>query len=101
MTLRCLDSLRRLDYPGELLEVVLVDNGSIDGIVDRVRVEYPEVVVREPLANLGFAGGCNLGIGDPASGQYDYVALLNNDAVPGPGWLGPLVATLEDDPGLG
>ena len=101
MTLRCLDGLRRLHYPADHIEVVLVDNGSVDGIVDRVRAEYPEVVVREPLANLGFAGGCNLGMSDPASGAYDYVALVNNDAVPEPGWLRPLVATLEGDPGLG
>jgi hypothetical protein len=99
MTLRCLDALRRLDYPTDRLEVVMVDNGSIDGIVDRLRSDYPEVVVREPLANLGFAGGCNLGIGDPSAG--DYVALLNNDAVPDPGWLTPLVATLEADATLG
>jgi GT2 family glycosyltransferase len=79
----------------------MVDNGSIDGIVERVRVEYPDVQVEEPLANLGFAGGCNLGIGDPAAGQYDYVALVNNDAAPEPGWLRPLVAALDDDPGLG
>jgi GT2 family glycosyltransferase len=79
----------------------MVDNGSIDGIVDRVRVDYPEVVVREQLANLGFAGGCNLGIGDPSAGEYDYVALLNNDAVPEPGWLAPLVAALEEDATLG
>jgi GT2 family glycosyltransferase len=97
MTLRCLDGLRRLDWPADRIEVRLVDNGSIDGIVDRVRADYPEVRVEEPLANLGFAGGCNLGIGDPSSGDYDYVALLNNDAVPEPGWLAPLVAALEDD----
>ncbi|HKA04286.1 MAG TPA: glycosyltransferase, partial [Acidimicrobiales bacterium] len=101
MTLRCLDALRRLDYPVDRVEVVMVDNGSIDGIVDRVRIEYPEVVVLEPLANLGFAGGCNLGIGDPATGEYDYVALVNNDAVPVPGWLAPLVDCLEADRGLG
>jgi hypothetical protein len=28
-------------------------------------------------------------IGDPAAGAYDYVALVNNDAVPEPGWLDP------------
>jgi GT2 family glycosyltransferase len=101
MTLRCLDALRRLDYPADRVEIVMVDNGSIDGIVDRVRAEYPDVRVEEPLANLGFAGGCNLGIGDPAAGMYDYVALVNNDAVPEPGWLAPLVDALEADPGLG
>ena len=31
----------------------------------------------------------------------DYVALVNNDAVPEPGWLRPLVDALDADPGLG
>jgi GT2 family glycosyltransferase len=101
MTLRCLDALRELDYPRDRVEVVLVDNGSIDGIADRVRDERPDVVLLEPLANLGFAGGCNLGIGDPSAGDYDYVALLNNDALPAPEWLSPLVDALEGDAGLG
>jgi GT2 family glycosyltransferase len=101
MTLRCLDAIRALDYPDHRVQVVLVDNGSIDGIADRVRDERPDVALLEPLANLGFAGGCNLGIGDPAAGHYDYVALLNNDARPEPDWLAPLVDTLESDPGLG
>jgi GT2 family glycosyltransferase len=101
MTMRCLAALERLDYPSDRVEIVLVDNGSIDGIAERVPPEHPAVVLLEPLANLGFAGGCNLGIGDPASGAYDYVALMNNDAVPEPGWLTPLVDALEADPGIG
>lgn len=101
MTLRCLDSLRALDYPADRVEVVLVDNASIDGIAERVRDEYPWVTLIESFHNRGFAGGCNLGIGDPASGAYDYVALLNNDAIAQPGWLRPLVDALEADPGLG
>jgi GT2 family glycosyltransferase len=101
MTLRCLDSLRGLDWPQADLDVVLVDNGSVDGIAERVRADYADVTLLEPLANLGFAGGCNLGIGDPAAGLYDYVALLNNDAIAEPGWLAPLVAALDADPGLG
>jgi GT2 family glycosyltransferase len=101
MTLRCLDALRRVEWPSANLEVVLVDNGSIDGIVDIVREDYPDVVVLEPFANLGFAGGCNLGIGDPSAGEYDYVGLLNNDAIAEAGWLTPLVDALEAEPGLG
>jgi GT2 family glycosyltransferase len=101
MTLRCLDAIRALEYPRHRVEVVLVDNGSIDGIADQVRLERSDVTLLEPLANLGFAGGCNLGIGDPTAGEYDYVALLNNDARPEPEWLAPLVDALERDPGLG
>ncbi len=37
----------------------------------------------------------------PAAGEYDHVALINNDAMAEPGWLRPLVDALEADPGLG
>jgi GT2 family glycosyltransferase len=101
MTLRCLDSLRLVDYPQDRLEVVLVDNASIDGIADRVRDEYPWVTLVESFHNRGFSGGCNLGIGNPSDGAYDYVALLNNDALAAPGWLRPLVDALDADGGVG
>ncbi|MGD9702375.1 MAG: glycosyltransferase [Acidimicrobiia bacterium] len=99
MTLDCLDALARTDWPADRLEIVLVDNGSVDGVLDEVRRRHPQVRVLEPLSNLGFAGGCNLGI--RAVGAWDYVALVNNDAVVEPGWLAPLVDALEADPALG
>ena len=49
-------------------------------------------VVRAPK-NLGFAGGCNLGMREVA--DTDFVALVNNDATVTPGWLRPLVAALD------
>jgi GT2 family glycosyltransferase len=101
MTMRCMESLRALDYPVDRLELVMVDNASIDGVVDRVKAERPDVRVVESFVNRGFGGGCNLGIGDPAAGEYDHVALINNDAMAEPGWLRPLVDALEADPGLG
>ncbi len=89
MTIDCLESVLATDWPADRLEVVMVDNGSLDDVVDRVRVELPQVRIVEPLANTGFAGGCNLGITAP--GEFDYVALVNNDATVDPGWLRPLV----------
>ena len=99
MTVRCLDALRTLTYPRDRYEVVLVDNASVDGLVEHLPASHPEVRLVESLVNTGFSGGCNLGIEAP--GAYDYVVLFNNDAVPGPGWLEPLVAALEADAGLG
>ena len=78
MTIDCLESLLATDYPADRLEIVMVDNGSLDDVVERVAVELPSVRVIEPLANTGFAGGCNLGIRAP--GEFDLVALVNNDA---------------------
>jgi GT2 family glycosyltransferase len=99
LTLRCLERVLGTDWPGEQLEVVLVDNASSDGVVDRVRTELPEVRVIESAINLGFAGGCNLALQD--LGGIDYVALLNNDAMVDAGWLSPLVRVLEGDASLG
>jgi hypothetical protein len=75
MTIDCLESLLATDYPADRLDIVMVDNGSLDDVVERVAVELPSVRVIEPLANTGFAGGCNLGIRAP--GEFDLVALVN------------------------
>ena len=99
MTLRCLDSLRRVSWPADRVEVVLVDNASSDGVVARVREGYPEVSVLEAGDNLGFGGGCNLAMRE--LGDTDHVALLNNDAEAEPGWLAPLVHAVESDPTVG
>jgi GT2 family glycosyltransferase len=99
VTLRCLDALHATDWPAHRLEVVLVDNASVDGLVWTVRERYPWVRLVESLENEGFARGCNLGMGDLAG--VDVVCLVNNDAVPEPGWLRPLVDALERDPHVG
>lgn len=105
MTLACLQSLHDLDWPRERLEIVLVDNGSLDDVADRTRAQFPDVIVLEPLENLGFAGGCNLGIRHDVTSamadRYDYVALLNNDATVGPHWLKELVSAAESSADIG
>lgn len=102
MTLRCLQSLERLDWPADRVEIVLVDNGSLDDVAERVKRDFPSVIVLEPLANLGFAGGCNLGIMHGVRGsiadQIDHVALINNDATVDSGWLRALAAEMDADP---
>ena len=98
LTLRCLESVLRSDWPADALEIVLVDNSSSDGVADRARA-LDRVRVLAAGTNLGFAGGCNLGI--RSLGLVDHVALLNNDATVDPGWLRPLVGALESDPRLG
>ncbi|MBW3651462.1 MAG: glycosyltransferase family 2 protein [Actinobacteria bacterium] len=99
LTLDCLRSLLDTDWPPERLEVVLVDNASTDGVVDRVRSKYPGVTVMESGGNVGFAGGCNVALAE--LGDTDYVALVNNDATVAPDWLSPLVVALDTDPSIG
>jgi len=99
VTMRCLESLRRLDWPRDALDVVVVDNASIDGLVSLLQTEAPDIRVIESLTNTGHAGGCNQALRDLSG--VDYVALLNHDAVVTRDWLHPLVDALEADPALG
>ncbi|MFM8649069.1 MAG: glycosyltransferase, partial [Actinomycetota bacterium] len=103
MTLDCLESLARTEWPADRLEVVMVDNGSLDNISLRVAERFPSVRILEPLANLGFAGGCNFGIQAPAVDgvEPDFIALVNNDATVAPSWLAPLVETIRSATDIG
>ena len=93
-TCTALAALRNLHWPREQLEVIVVDNASDDGSVDRIAHEHPDVRILALEENSGFAGGCNAGT-QAASGQY--LAFLNNDARPDPGWLSAAVAALDRD----
>lgn len=103
MTIDCLESLVRTEWPADRLEIVMVDNGSLDNITPRVRSMFPSVRVLEPLANLGFAGGCNLGMLAPPEKGFDpdFIALVNNDATVASNWLAPLVESIEQAPDIG
>ncbi len=78
-------------------ETILVDNGSTDGTVDYVRQRFPWVRLVVLRDNHGFAGGNNAGVRD-ARGRY--VALLNNDTIPGAGWLRALRDGLDESAGI-
>ncbi|HPU39237.1 MAG TPA: glycosyltransferase family 2 protein [Microthrixaceae bacterium] len=98
-TRRCLRSLEETDYPADRFEVVLVDNGSIDGSLERLRDWFPELRIVENGENLGFAEGCNRAM--RARGGVDAIALINNDAVADAGWLRAMVDALGVDDRIG
>lgn len=75
-TLACIGSA--LAHPPEKIEIILVDNGSVDGSAQAVRERYPSVVVDEAGENLGFAKGVNRGV---AQSTGEYVLLLNPDTI--------------------
>jgi GT2 family glycosyltransferase len=82
---------------GMTLRVVVVDNGSDDGTLALVR-ENPNVICVETAANLGYAGGIN--VGRQVAGDYDALLVLNPDVVLAAGALREMFAALRY-PGVG
>lgn len=127
-TVQCLKSLHRLH--GADLRVILVENGSGDtsaaqltkwideqakGVADSDdamvprRLEAPAgggidytIQFLASDQNLGFAGGCNLGIRTAmADTLCDYVWLLNNDTLAEPDALISLIRRFDESDSIG
>jgi hypothetical protein len=75
LTLQCLRSIREFS-PRVTHEVILVDNGSQDGIREAVGGEFPKVRLIETGRNDGFSQANNLGI---VNARGHYILLLNSD----------------------
>ena len=73
-------------------QVVVVDNGSVDGSVKFVKEHYKHVEVIEFKENKGFGAAVNAGIKLTRS---KYICLLNNDIQLDPNFLKEMVAVLE------
>lgn len=92
--LDCLQSISVLNYPRELLDVIVVDNASTDGSVGAVKKRFPWVHVLAQKANLGFSAGMNVGIKN-AKGKY--VLVLNNDVKLEKNCLKEMVKLADED----
>jgi GT2 family glycosyltransferase len=82
-------------------EVLIVDNRSCDGSATMLREAFADVRVIEASANLGFSGGCNLGIRDALQRGARFILLMNSDVVVAPEALGHLRAVMEQNPRIG
>lgn len=98
-TVECLASVRKQSYTN--LQIVVVDNGSTDDSVERIRSGFPEVTLIETGKNLGFPSGCNAGLRAALQGDTEFVWLLNNDTVCPPETLRKLVARAVASPDAG
>jgi len=93
LTKSCVEAIHQ-NTEGEF-ELVIVDNGS-DAATKRVIAElakkYPNTIVHSNPENLQFALGSNVGF-TKSSGEY--LIFLNNDTEVKPGWLKPLIQSLQ------
>ena len=98
-TRACLDSLGKVDFPD--FQVILVDNASENPEGKRLKEEFPEIVLVENTANLGFSGGNNVGIRKALDLGFSYMLLLNNDTEVEPDFLEKMVQQISGNPAIG
>lgn len=95
----CLHSLQMRQDAGEVtMEIIVADNGSMDGSVGMMREEFPSVACIETGGNIGYGRANNLAVAQ-ARGRYCFI--LNSDTEVGAGTLAALFAFLETHPDAG
>jgi len=83
---------------GAGVAIIVADNASSDDSIAFVEHSYPTVRVIRNKSNSGYAGGYNEALAQVVA---DYYVLLNSDVLVTPGWIEPIIALLESDPGIG
>jgi glycosyltransferase involved in cell wall biosynthesis len=90
----CLDALAAIDYPLDLLDILIVDNAPSDDSTQDVVARYPSMrYVREPRPGLDWAR--NRAVRD-ARGEI--VAYTDDDVSVDPGWVRALAAAFVEEP---
>lgn len=79
-------------------EILVSDNGSVDGSVEMLKGEFSHVILIENKANLGFSKGNNIAIRQ-AKGRY--ILLLNSDTLVQDSCLDECVAYMDKHKDIG
>ena len=100
--LKCLKSLKKAGCLN-LNNVVVVDNGSTDGSVEKLRTQYLELrtKIRENKENLGYAEGNNRGINYLLKRGIQYILILNPDTVVEKDAINKLLEVMKKDKTIG
>jgi hypothetical protein len=94
-----LDTVQSIyDQAYQNVEIIVVDNGSIDGTPEAVRQTYPQVRLVALSRNAGATGGRNAGI---SIAQGDILFLLDSDASLHHNTLSKIAHKFQVEPDLG
>lgn len=90
----CLEALTGIEYPDELLELLVVDNAPRDASTREVVARYPRIrYVREPQRGLDRARNRAV-----AASSGEIVAFTDDDVSVDPLWVRALAAAFEEEP---
>lgn len=76
--LECLESIKKLNYPKDKIETIVIDNNSHDGSDREIKKRFPSVKLIKNKQNIGFAPAVNMGI-QKAGGKYIFIG--NDDII--------------------
>lgn len=93
-----LNSLKKLNYPKNKLEIIVVDNHSTDGSNRLIKKYHPKVRLIRLKDNIGYGPALNIGI-KRASGNYMFIS--NNDLCFHPDSIKILVRYIQKHPEIG
>lgn len=104
MTKEQLRDVAKLKTGNLEIECLVVDNGSKDGTEEALKYyKLPNMEFKfiQSGANLGFAGGNNVGIKNAVKRDFDYIILMNNDLILPSDIVTKLVGFMEKQPNVG
>lgn len=82
-----LETLSVLKADGLDDSVIVVDDGSTNGIAQKINGLFPRVEVLQGDGNLWWAGGMRMGMARALEQDVDVISWLNHDCVPAPGTI--------------
>lgn len=88
---RCLNSILALDYPANLLDILVVDNASTDSTFELIKT-FPVRVVQEPHKGRGWARNKA-----QIEAIHSIIAFTDADCMVDSNWLKELIPPFDDD----
>jgi O-antigen biosynthesis protein len=82
----------------EQVELIIIDNGSVDGTEEWLKSEYKRLRYRLNKSNRGFAGAVNQGL---RMARGTTIVILNNDTLVTQKWLANLLHCVYSSPYVG
>jgi GT2 family glycosyltransferase len=79
--------------PNEILEIIIVDDGSWDGSVNFLKKNYPDIKLVKHTTNRGFSAAVNTGV---RAAKGDLILLINTDVIPNPDFLVKVLPNFSD-----
>jgi len=95
----CLQSVSEIDYPN--FDIILVDNNSTDGSLEKAKNDFPQVKYLRNKKNLGFSAGNNAGIRYATEKGAEFILLLNSDTLVEKDFLDKLIEEAKREPRAG